>query len=158
SGEELYTEGSSEDENSHHHQHGGHSHHHHLHHHHHHGHHSPSMISNQEAAPIISLQDKQSSDLKSKCSTTTEDAPNIASASEPAMQEQPHLTETTRRLSLMGIDETVTHEGAMGGEQHDLLEEQEEIMLWRPKRGSLKLPHIELDPPSPPRTDLESID
>ncbi|XP_018008721.1 uncharacterized protein LOC108666374 [Hyalella azteca] len=75
-----------------------------------------------------------------------------ATASEPAVQDAPHLTETTRRLSMLGLhQEAPRHPAAAAGadrcykdRQDKEMEEQEDIMLWRPKRGSLKLPHIDL--------------
>ncbi|KAF2362832.1 hypothetical protein FHG87_006414 [Trinorchestia longiramus] len=73
-----------------------------------------------------------------------------AAASEPATQDAPHLTETTRRLTELGFKESssATYTRAVGTTRedrlHDEMEEQEDIMLWRPKRGSLKLPHIDL--------------
>ncbi|KAK8375979.1 hypothetical protein O3P69_008598 [Scylla paramamosain] len=72
-----------------------------------------------------------------------------SAASEPAEQTDPHLTETTRRLSLMGLEKIESVAKTPTSKDADEVEEQEEVMLWRPKRGSIKLPHIELDPPAP---------
>lgn len=135
SGEELYTEGSSDDEaisqghcKSP------------AHHHHHHHHHHPKPPTN---LPLDD-QPKKVGPLPS----TSPKSPPLAT-SEPAAQDDPHLTETTRRLSLMGVEEA----GAVKVSPRatdEQVEEQEDVMLWRPKRGSIKLPHIELDPPSTP--------
>ncbi|XP_047478390.1 uncharacterized protein LOC125031551 [Penaeus chinensis] len=128
SGEELYTEGSSEDEGA-----------------------SSSSSAHSHARHI------PQADHKRTCHVPTHSPPTTppSAASEPAQQDDPHLTETTRRLSQMGLDQS-TDSGAIGGTGNEsdevrveLVEEQEEVMLWRPKRGSIKLPHVDLDPPAP---------
>ncbi|KAK8752055.1 hypothetical protein OTU49_011828 [Cherax quadricarinatus] len=117
SGEELYTEGSSEDEAA----------------------HSRSPAHHPTHHPLP-LQDH-------KCHTTPPTTPPAA-ASEPAQQNDPHLTETTRRLSMMGLENVQGTQKPTSSMEPEEVEEQEEVMLWRPKRGSIKLPHVELDPPS----------
>lgn len=70
--------------------------------------------------------------------------PPPPTASEPASQDAPHLTETTRRLSELGIEELPSFQAATkdSDAQQDTAE-QEHIMLWRPKRGSLKFPQLD---------------
>ncbi|XP_050722883.1 uncharacterized protein LOC127001771 [Eriocheir sinensis] len=133
SGEELYTEGSSDDEGAAHAHAPTHAH--------------PHPHFKLPASPAPRVPGKlipPKSPVEPPPSTTP------SAASEPAEQTDPHLTETTRRLSLMGLENaekpttpTPTPKDA------EEVEEQEEVMLWRPKRGSIKLPHIDLDPPAP---------
>ncbi|KAG0697479.1 hypothetical protein GWK47_026312 [Chionoecetes opilio] len=131
SGEELYTEGSSDDEA------GGHTHAHP------HAHTHTHTRSPASAPPPASTTPEA---LKSPGQRPLPTTPSAAS--EPALQSDPHLTETTRRLSLMGLEQVGA--AAQGSTtQAEEVEEQEEVMLWRPKRGSIKLPHIDLDPPAP---------
>ncbi|XP_068221957.1 uncharacterized protein [Palaemon carinicauda] len=133
SGEELYTEGSSDDETSS----QGHckspAHHHHQ-------HHSPK--------PPLHLPLADKPKKVGPLPSTSPKSPPL-STSEPAAQDDPHLTETTRRLSLMGVEEAAAVKVSARATDEQV-EEQEDVMLWRPKRGSIKLPHIELDPPSTP--------
>lgn len=132
SGEELYTEGSSDDEG------GVHAHSHP------HAHPHPHIRTSASPAPHASAKaDPPKSPVKCPPSTTP------SAASEPAEQTDPHLTETTRRLSLMGLEKVESAAHTPATKDADEVEEQEEVMLWRPKRGSIKLPHIELDPPAP---------
>nr|XP_045583100.1 uncharacterized protein LOC123746010 [Procambarus clarkii] len=121
SGEELYTEGSSDDEAAH----ARSPAHHHAHH--------PHQLPDHSKYPAH---------------PTPPTTPPSA-ASEPAQQNDPHLTETTRRLSLMGLEKVgeAAHTPSSSIDAEEV-EEQEEVMLWRPKRGSIKLPHVELDPPA----------
>lgn len=133
SGEELYTEGSSDDEATLHHAHSRSPGHHHS--------HPPPMCPSH--LPL--------NDQSKKEGTSSHNSPETppSAASEPATQDDPHLTETTRRLSQMGVEEAVAlKDAASAADPEQVVEEQEEVMLWRPKRGSIKLPHIELDPPS----------
>ncbi|XP_042227523.1 uncharacterized protein LOC121869970 [Homarus americanus] len=126
SGEELYTEGSSDDEAA-----PGHS-------------RSPAHHPHP-------LHKEQLTADQSKNSSTHDSPPTTppSAASEPAQQNDPHLTETTRRLSLMGLENVENVESPTASTTDtEEVEEQEEVMLWRPKRGSIKLPHVELDPPS----------
>lgn len=128
SGEELYTEGSSEDEGA-------------------------SSSSSAHAHAHAHARHIPQADHKRTCPVPPHSPPTTppSAASEPAQQDDPHLTETTRRLSQMGLDQSTDSSGAMGGTgtEGDEVEEQEEVMLWRPKRGSIKLPHVDLDPPAP---------
>lgn len=127
SSEELHTDGSSDDEMG---RWGGK----HTHPHHHLLHHIPHPLPHRlpTSSPLAS-----SGPLASPHPPST--------ASEPASQDSPHLTETTRRLSELGVEESPLLQGAppdSPSTQEDCVEEQEDIMLWRPKRGSLKLTEL----------------
>ncbi|XP_063865304.1 uncharacterized protein LOC135103156 [Scylla paramamosain] len=136
SGEELYTEGSSDDEG------GVHAHAHaHVHSH---SQRQPIRITASPTPHTPTKADSPKSPVIQPSLSTTPSA-----ASEPAEQTDPHLTETTRRLSLMGLEKVESVAKTPTSKDADEVEEQEEVMLWRPKRGSIKLPHIELDPPAP---------
>lgn len=49
---------------------------------------------------------------------------------------------------MMGLENVQGTQKPTSSMEPEEVEEQEEVMLWRPKRGSIKLPHVELDPPS----------
>ncbi|XP_037798774.1 forkhead box protein B2-like [Penaeus monodon] len=144
SGEELYTEGSSEDEGAS----SSSSAHAHAH-----AHTQAHTHSHAHAHAHAHARHIPQADHKRTCPVPPHSPPTTppSAASEPAQQDDPHLTETTRRLSQMGLDQSTDSSGAMGGTgtEGDEVEEQEEVMLWRPKRGSIKLPHVDLDPPAP---------
>ncbi|KAB7496137.1 hypothetical protein Anas_07280 [Armadillidium nasatum] len=77
---------------------------------------------------------------------------SLQESSEPVLRDEPHLTETTRRFSQMGVELPQRSQQELRGhteqdrkEGEEKVEEQEEVMLWRPKRGSLKLPRLDVD-------------